>query len=152
MTAEELFLQRCNQLAELEQSENEIDLLDLGAILRQLLIDKSSLIDTVNANRLKITYRVGDFSEPADQHTVALVLADGLDPETRRPGLPSREMKRDQLLKHVVIYDRNERYTVFQVIDVAANVAGGVHLDPKRLKEGLADFSRRLRLGGIRQG
>jgi hypothetical protein len=48
MDAEKLFIERCNQIRELAQSHKEIDLLDLGANLRQLFVDDHPLVHQAN--------------------------------------------------------------------------------------------------------
>jgi hypothetical protein len=151
MNADRLFLERFRQLAELEQSPNEIDLLDIGAILRQLLADSHSLVGTVNAaSKLKLVFRVSDFSYAPDEFTALLVLEDGLDLEASFPGKPTRELKLDQFLRHVVIHTPGAQHAILDVIRTAANVSGGVHHDPKGAARGLAAFGQQLNLRDTR--
>jgi hypothetical protein len=59
MRAEPLFLRRCEQVANFLQSQSEVDLLDIARILRQIMMDNHSLMDTANINRIKTSYSVG---------------------------------------------------------------------------------------------
>ena len=52
MRAEPLFLRRCEQVANFLQSQSEVDLLDIARILRQIMMDNHSLMDTANINRM----------------------------------------------------------------------------------------------------
>src|ERR1700686_26238 len=100
MDAEPLFLQRCGQLTALLQSDSEIDLLDIGAILRQLLLDKNKLMDAANKEGIKPKFHVGlsvyGPNEHADKTFWSMI--DGIDPEVRRPGAPSAHFGRDEFL------------------------------------------------------
>lgn len=135
MDAEPLFLQRCGQLAALLQSDNEIDLLDIGAILRQLLLDKNKLMDAANKEGIKPKFHVGVSHYGPDEHAAKTFWStiDGIDPEIR-PGAPSAHLGRDDFLKHVVINYFGKNITIRDIIDHTANVAGGVHLDPRPKK------------------
>src|SRR6266436_383586 len=99
MDAEALFLQRCRQIDELMRSHNEIDLLDLGAMLRQLLLDDHPLLHKANSkSRLRLQFHVGEFRNQPDQYMEAQSLEDGLDPETRPPGSPSKQVNFDHFI------------------------------------------------------
>lgn len=155
MQAERLFLERCDQIAHRVHSPREIDLLDLASGLRQLLLDGPPLIHKVNrTHRLKLRFRVGNFTLQPDKFTTVLALEDGLDPDTARPGKPVSEVDLDGLLAHKVIIMRQASHSVAHVIRFAANVAGGVHHDqkPREAQIVLADYSAMFGLGGLPAG
>jgi hypothetical protein len=152
MEAEPLFIQRCEQIVLLLQSQKEMELLDLGGLLRQLLMDKFSLLDTANKNRVKPIFHVGQFTLQPDKYTQWLALEDGLDPETRPPWKPSTNLTRDEFLRHVVIVANGVPISVKDVIFYAANIAGGVHHDPRSKTDALAVFSKHLGIGGLPAG
>jgi hypothetical protein len=155
LQAERLFLERCDQIARRTQSPQEIDLLDLPAALRQLLLDGPPLVHKVNrTHRLKLRFRVGNFTMQPDKFTVVLALEDGLDPDTGRPGRPVSEVDLDGFLAHKVIILRQASHSVADVIRFAANVAGGVHHDqkPKEAQKILADYGAMFGLGGLPAG
>ncbi|MGN7883667.1 hypothetical protein [Ensifer sp. 22460] len=152
MHAELLFIRRCEQAAELLHSRDEAELLDLAGLLRQMLMDRFSLMDAVNTNRIKAKFHVGASSyagpDPYEKQTFWTIL-DGLDPEIRRPGAPSVTLTRQQFLKHVVINAHGNKITIQDVIEYAANVAGGVHFDPRPRPEPIARVNRTVNVKGI---
>jgi hypothetical protein len=128
MDAASLFLARCKQIETAMQSNKEIELLDLSAHLRQLLIDETSPLHKLNRERrLKLKFVVGDFTQRPDSHTAILSLEDGVDPESRRPGAPRKELRLGGFLDHTILYLRGQPRSVGDIIKYAANVAGGVH-------------------------
>jgi hypothetical protein len=152
MDAEKLFIERCNQTSELAQSHKEIDLLDLGANLRQLLVDDHPLVHQANrTHRLKLTFHVGEFQVKPDQYTAILSLEDGLDPDTRPPSAPSRYVNFDGFVNHNILFLSGKGHSVRDVIQLAANVAGGVHRtdDPREKQKLIADYSRSVSIGGL---
>jgi hypothetical protein len=152
MDAERLFIQRCERTGELAQSQKEIDMLDLAANLRQLLVDDYPLVHQANAeNRLKLTFRVGEFRNQPDQYTAILALEDGLDPDTRPPGSPSREVNFNGFMNHRILFLKGKGHSVQDVIQMAANVAGGVHRtdNPSDKQKLIADYSRSVSIGGL---
>jgi len=155
MDAEPLFLQRCEQIAILLQSHNEVELLHLGGLLRQLIMDKYSLLDTANKNRIKPVFYVGVLGAVAEQRKpLFAAIEDGLDPETGRPGRPTARLTRDDFLKHIVMMarDNDVMVTVKDVISHAANVAGGIHHDPRPKTDPLSTFGKFLQIGGYPVG
>lgn len=119
-------------MALLLKSNEEIELLDLSGILLQLLLDKKSVVDTVNINRLKLEFHVGTWRIPPHPRTIFQTLEDGIDPETSRPGGPTMKLSRAKFLNHPVTYVEGGHYILVKdVIKYAANVAGGKHHDPK---------------------
>jgi hypothetical protein len=156
MEAEKLFLVRCRQIASLLESNNEVDLLDLSGLLRQLLLDQHALVDSVNggsSEKVKLEFYVGAFSHAPDQFASLLFLEDGIDPQTRRPGAPSAVLSMGNFLNHAVIYASGEHLTIKDVIKHAAESAGGVHHNPHSKKHRvLAQLSRRAAVGGLPLG
>jgi hypothetical protein len=152
MDPEPLFLRRCEQMAALVQSNDEVDLLDVARLLRQILMDKHSLLDAANKSRVKIKFHVGvssyDVPDPHEKATFWMIL-DGLDPEIRRPGAPSAHLTHNQFLQHVVINDHGTKITIKDVIDNAAHVSGGVHYDPRLKNTPIAHVNRKVSVLGF---
>lgn len=148
-----LFLERCRQVDALMKSQKEIDLLDLSARLRQLLLDGNALVHQANQNyRIKFVFRVGEFrGPPPDEHDVILSLEDGLDPDTRRPGGLAKEVNLDGFLAHKVLYLRGKAYSVRDIIKHASDAAGGVHRsdNPSEQHKKIADYSSGFGIGGL---
>jgi hypothetical protein len=117
MDAERLFVERCRQLENLMKSHNEIDLLDVSAILRQLLLDDTPLAHKANQkHRIKFSFIVGLFRNAPDEHTDFLILEDGVDPQTRPPGSPSKEVNFGGFIKHEVLFIKGHGETIRDVI------------------------------------
>ena len=152
MQPEPLFLRRCEQAAVLMQSNDEAELLDLAGLLRQLLMDKYSLMDTANASCVKPKFHVG-VSRYAGNDQFAdktfWTILDGLDPEIRAPDAPSAHLTRDAFLKHVVINDHGKSITIKDIIEHAANVSGGVHHDPRPKNSPVSNVNRKVVVYGI---
>jgi hypothetical protein len=145
-----LFLERCEQIDDLVKSSREIDLLDLSAHLRQVLLD--GLVHKANlVPRLSLRFRVGEFRLSPDRYTVVLGLEDGLDPETASPGKTSKEVDVDGFVGHVVLFLNGKGHTVGDVIKLAANVAGGVHHtdNPREQQRLIAEYSAAYGIGGL---
>jgi hypothetical protein len=152
MDAGSLFLARCKQIETAMQSTNEIELLDLSAYLRQLLIDHTSPLHTVNQERrLKLKFVVGEFTQRPDSYTAILSLEDGVDPESRRPGMPRKEVSLGGFLDHTILYLRGQPRSVRDVINFAANVAGGVHHAPTPAEQQklIHNYSSQISIGGL---
>lgn len=153
MDAERLLLARCKQLAVLVQSNDEVELLDMASLIRQLLFDQHSLTDSVNKGRNKVNlmFHVGDFSYPPDQYVTLMSLEDGIDPHTRRPGSPSLSLSRKRFQNHVIAHGAGQQLTIMEAIKFAANVAGGRHHDPypKDKDKIIASLSKQHRIGGL---
>lgn len=135
MSPDTLFLRRCEQVATFVASNDQIDLLDLSGTLSQLLCDRHSLVDVANTDKLKITFQVGTFEWEPDEYTDLLLLEDGLDPDTARPGKQTMQLTKAQFLGHPIIWAEKRWHTVNDVIGHARNVAGGRHYDPHNKKE-----------------
>ena len=155
MDVDTLFLERCRQVEKAAQSSNEVDLLDLSARLRQLLLDKRPLIHEANRERrLKLRFVVGEFTLKPDVHTSILSLEDGVDPEIRRPGAPRKEVNLEGFLSHKIVYLKGHPRSVSDVINFAANVAGGVHRteNPEERQRLFAAFASSVSIGGFPGG
>src|SRR5258706_12455523 len=110
MDPEPLFPRRCEQIAELMQSRDEIDLLDVAGLLRQVIMDKHSLLDTANKNRIKPKFHVG-VSRYADN-----------DPYEKSTFLKFRQYKFQLLclFLHLLLYSLRLLYPFFlQLITLA---------------------------------
>jgi hypothetical protein len=152
MEAEPLFLQRCEQIALLIQSDKEIDLLDLGGRLRQLLMDNYSLMDTANSGRIKPKFHVGVSRYAGDDEFAEKTfwsILDGIDPENRAPGAPSAHLTRDAFLKHVVANDHGKSITIKDVIEHTSNKSGGIHHDPRPNSSSAAKMDRTITVHGF---
>jgi hypothetical protein len=152
MDAEPLFLARCKQIELGMQSTNEIELLDLSAHLRQLLIDDTSPLHTVNRQRrLKLEFVVSEFTQAPDSHTAIQSLEDGVDPETRRPGAPRKKLSLGSFLDHTVLYLRGQPRSVGDIIKYAAHVAGGVHhaATPSEKQALMFSYASQVSIGGL---
>jgi hypothetical protein len=136
------------------QSDNHIDLLDIAAILRQLLLDKNKLMDAANKGGIKPKFHVGVSVYGPDEHADKTFwsMIDGIDPEIRRPGMPSAQLSRDDFLSHVVINNFGKTISIRDIIDHAANVAGGVHLDPRPKNTPIAEAERTVMVRGYPVG
>jgi hypothetical protein len=151
MDAAQLFLARCKQIETAMVSTNEIELLDLSAHLRQLLIDETSPLHRVNREpRLKLKFVVGEFRQRPDNHTRILSLEDGVDPEIRPPGSPRKEVGLGGFLGHTIVYLQGQPRSVENVIKFGANVAGGVHqATPSDRQKLIYDYSSQVSIGGL---
>lgn len=151
MDVNSLFLERCRQVARLLESRNEIDHLDLAAILRQLFLDDYPLTHKVNQEfRLKLRFRVGKFRHEPDEHTSFQSLEDGVDPETRPPGSQSQEVNFDGFINHKILFIKGRWHSIRDVIKHASDVQGGVHRsDPKEQHRLIAAYSASFKIGGL---
>jgi hypothetical protein len=125
--ARKLLIERCEEMEQKLKSPKEIDALDLGRILRQLLVDQHRLVDTANINKIPIRFRVHKLVKPPPGLSDATVesLQDGLDPDTAPPFLPPPiELTLDQFLKHVVLIINAQPHSVKDVIKFAARAMG----------------------------
>jgi len=152
MEAAALFLERCKQVEALMQSHAEIDMLDLAARLRQLLLDDDPLTHQANReSRLKLRFVVGLFRSQPDARVTIASLEDGLDPETRPPGSPSKEVNLDGFTAHEVLFLNGRGFSVRDVIKHASDAAGGIHRDanPKEQHKQIAEYSAGFGIGGL---
>lgn len=155
MRPNKLFLERCDQMALLLESRKEVELLDLGGLLRQLLFDKKSLVDTVNTKPISLEFHVSAWPHIGTGGPPTLFsLEDGLDPETAPPGMQTITLSRDQFGNYPVTYFQGQPVTVKDVIRYASNVAGGVHYDPQPRAEFdlMGVLSQRFGIAGLPLG
>ena len=157
MDPKPLFIARCEQLEELLKSNDELSAIDLSRILRQLLVDQHSLVHTVNVNKIPIRFLVNKFREmPQGLPPLTFgLLEDGLDPDTSPPIYPPPvELTLGDFLNCVVLIINGQQHTVKDIIRFAANVAGGIHHDPKPKVEyaAIKAFSEMFGIGGLPAG
>ena len=134
MTPEQVFLHRFAQLEQILASRQVAALLDLALILRQLLVDGTTLTASVNRNhRLKLRFTVGQSTQQSLEGMFARGIplpmmmwqGDVMD------GQWTQTLTLDEFLKHGMAHFNGEHYTVRQIIKACANRLGGVHLgDP----------------------
>jgi hypothetical protein len=131
ISAEELFIRRFDDLRVGLQARDDFDLLKVGAILRQLLVDEHPLVHQANtATRLKLRFRVNASRLRADDlqvETMIHLMGLGLDSTAFVTSGDVEEMNIDQFLKVVMISGDDRNVTVLDVIKHAANKAGGIH-------------------------
>jgi hypothetical protein len=155
MDADRLFLERARQISKLMESHNEIELLDLSGHLRQLLVDAYPLIHKANErHRLKLRFKVGMFRQTPDQFVLFQSLEDGVDPDCRPPGSPSKEVDLSGFLKYEVLFIKGSPRTVQDMIQFAANVAGGIHHtnNSSERQRIIAEYSTSMGIGGLPAG
>jgi hypothetical protein len=135
MQVEELFLRTVEDLRDRVQEGDEYALIRATALLRQLILDGANLVDQVNrAHKLKIRYTVcgKKFSEhilarkPALFSSLGGIHVSGLFAHQRE------ECTREQFLKTIVLSVGGHTFTIQDLIDHAAHVAGGVHAGSAR--------------------
>lgn len=141
MHPDRLFLARCDHIAFLQKASNEAEVLLLGGLLRQMLVDKHSLMDIVNTGRLKVRFSI---PEPAyDENTLrkdGVFWYQNIYDETLNP--VRRELSKDQFLAYKLVFARGDYATVKGLIRHSANVAGGFHFDPNPDPEYVAITAR----------
>lgn len=149
MRPEPLFLSRCSRMASLLQSSDEAEVLELAAIMRQLILDKHSLFAVVNLRKIPIRFRVvrNDFdafaSMPSGPPAVRYVR---INPVARMNPDYIVKLTHEEFLQHKSMYVGVQALTVKELIRHAAHVAGGIHYDPQPKPE----YERvNLVLGGI---
>ncbi len=109
-------------MAGLLESQDELELLDLAAILRQFFADEKALVDTVNTRRIPVRFHVGLLTYPAVGFAPALLsLEDGIDPETGRPGRATTYLSSSgEFLNHGVMSSGEQVLTIKGVIKWAS--------------------------------
>jgi len=150
---ETLFLRTLVDLQERANSSDAYEVLGISALLRKLLLDGGPLVDQVNRKYgLKLEYEICKSSgPPAGLPPPAIYsVEDGLDPDTAPPFLPRIRVKRDQLLKQVLLVTGGHEHSLRDVVLFAANVMGGVHAgSPQDEKEQALDqIASMFALGG----
>jgi hypothetical protein len=125
MDVDRLFLETLDDLeTRIQQDASEYDLLRAAALLRELLLDESRLVDRVNrapkvAPRFRLRVKTAD---PGNEFEFWL----GLDPSAK-VDVPISVLDLKELLRTSLVFLPSSRITVRQVIALAANVRGGVH-------------------------
>lgn len=139
MDPDKLFLERCERIELLMESNEEIDVLDLSGVLRQLLFDQKSLVDTVNRNKVSIKFRVSAWPELMQKLTaltggkMPLFASHGnmLDPEVDPQNSKVVTLSRAEFGNYPVTFWGGKAVTIKDVIKYGANVAGSIHHDPQ---------------------
>lgn len=124
-------------------------MIDCAHYLHQILLDKHTLISTVNTKRLKIRFearQLKDLNLPAgfpQIHVRALGL--GIDPVQAPAPVPGIRVGVDAFLKlHIMTVD-DVKLTVKHVIGYVRNVDGGGHYDPTALT---GEYALLRKIGG----
>ena len=135
MHPDRLFLARCQKLAILKDSEDEIDVLDTALILRKFLYDTSPLIDTVNKKCVKIRYTVPKKSP----ELISLMGSSGMYYSSLVANeVFSRQvvsLNKKLFLSYELFHSKGSYVTVQDVIKHAVIVAGAVHHTPNPKEE-----------------
>jgi hypothetical protein len=149
MDVDRLFLETLDDLeTRIRQDASEYDLLRAAALLRELLLDESRLVDQVNrAPKVSLRFRLRvKTPDPGNEFEFWL----GLDPSAKGD-VPISELDLKELLRTSLVFLPSSRITVRQVITLAANVRGGVHrgkpTDPAH--EAFENFPLKLRHGDM---
>lgn len=125
MDIDRLFLDTLADLESRTQPDaSEYDLLRAAALLRELLVDASPLVDQVNRTpRTTVRFRLR-VKSPDPAHEFEMWLA--IDPSAK-VDVPIQELDLRELLRVPLVFLPTSRITIRQVITLAANVRGGVH-------------------------
>lgn len=133
-TKEKVYLNILNELRERLEKRTEYDVLKTSGLIRQLLIDRNSLINQINKiYRIKIKYIVQkrfEFPKPA-------TLPDGSQPQILFQSifiLPGESTSVEELLlqdflKYELLYYEEKGFSVLDIIKICANKYGGIHFD-----------------------
>lgn len=132
LSSEELLVHRYNDLLTgVNDARDGYDIVNLGAILRQLLLD--GLVDRANQNhRIKLRFVINRPSAASELPVKPDILFHGeaINPRSITTAKGQESVKLDGFLKLVIIEIEGEQFTVKDIIKYAANKAGGVHFDP----------------------
>ena len=153
MESDQLFLATLQDLRRLVSHGDDYSMLRASALLRQLLLNGSALVHIVNRGpRLKLRFPV------CGRAYTAMVIKDGAVFYSALGGIHSSgPMERtcemislDQFLATIVLKLGDQILTVHHLIDIAANVLGGVHKgEPEdAMAKALAEFSRVVSIAG----
>jgi hypothetical protein len=121
------------------------------AIIRQLFLDRSALVDRVNQNyRERLTFEVVQpepFSVLGVPAPDVWCTIDTIDPRMAPPQRPRVKKNRDGFFGMVLGVVEGQEYTVRDVVSFVANVMGGVHAgEPRDVKDLALNKVRELRL------
>lgn len=123
------------------------NLLRASGLVRQLLLDKYSLVDIVNAEyRQKLRFRVLETPTAAVPPDYAW---HPIDPDlpTPPPGVGTvKVLTREELWKLTCLISDGKQYSIKDVLVACANIHGGIHLDkPGLANHWLSDFDALMR-------
>jgi hypothetical protein len=138
-----LFLKTLEDIESRLTQTDPYEILLIAGLLRKLFLDDHPLVDQVNrTHRIKLEFQVAvsiNKPEEGDKNSLWSV-QDGLDPDTAPPGKNRQLLSRDQFFQTVVAMIYGPSFTVRDVIQFEANVAGAVHAGaPKTDKEKALD-------------
>jgi hypothetical protein len=141
----ELFVHRYDELVDLSAVADDIRALRIAGVLRQLFIDGTPLVHLANREqRLRLQFSINDVP-PLAIPGATVLLTSALLPSAGPFGGAARSVKLNDFLSTWIIQHEARRYTVHDVIDFAANKAGGVHLD----RRGTEGSSLAVALSGL---
>ena len=153
MNPNALFLRTLSDIENRLTMSDPYEVLLIAGLLRKLFLDDFPLVDQVNrVHRIKLEFEVALPSgrpKPEDSDCFWTV-QDGLDPDTAAPGKPRQVLSRDQFFSETVTVIFGRVYSVRDIIQFEANVAGAVHAGaPKSDKEkALHELGASLGVGG----
>jgi hypothetical protein len=130
MDANTLFAKTLEDIESRLLETDPYEILMIAGLLRKLFLDDHPLVDQVNrTHRVKFEFEVTvPVNKPDEGDTNSLwSVLDGLDPDTAIPGKARLKLSRDQFFQTVVAIVYGPSYTVRDVIQFEANVAGAVH-------------------------
>jgi hypothetical protein len=135
---DELFLRTLQDLHSRVESGDEYSLVRATALLRQLLLDDTRLVDRVNqTHRLRLRFEVcgRPYAEVVLQLSPAFYSRLGGIHKSGPFPHQMEALSRDDFLKTTVLFLDARRITIGDLITYAANVAGGVHTGNPRTDE-----------------
>lgn len=129
ISAEELLVRRFDDLLLGLSARDDYEVVKVGAILRQLLLDDIPLMHKANRHhRLKLRFTVNDiFSKPLPIQPDVQFVAGGFDPSMVSLPAGTKSISLGQFLGLEILNSRTHKFTVRELIKYAANKAGGVH-------------------------
>ncbi|MCC8991413.1 MAG: hypothetical protein LM514_02215 [Streptococcus sp.] len=153
MDANTLFLKTLEDIESRLSQSDPYEILLIAGLLRKLFLDDHPLVDQVNRTyRVKLEFEVTASTNKPDEGDKNSLwsVQDGLDPETAMPGKKRLLLSRDQFFQTVVAMVFGPSFTVRDVIQFEANVAGAVHAGaPKTEKEKALDtVGKSVGIGG----
>jgi len=156
---EKLFCDKYDDLEELVKSLIPYDLSRASAIIRQLIIDGSPLMDQINrTHKLNIIFPVSkinipDLNAPLNRGLEYWDIQDGLYLEEMKPE-QLEHVKRDKLLSKGIMIVKGKEITVKDAVKYEANTQGAVHSREadltKEEEEKMDLLARTIRVGGYR--
>jgi hypothetical protein len=136
--ANELFVERLNQLAIGVEQADRLDVLPVALALRQLLLDAEPLVHQLNrppvALRLRFTVNK-EANTPGVAEPVFSFPGLAMDPNTFVSVAGTEELKLDEFLTYPVVKADSGDVTVHDLIDYLCHKAGAVHYVADRSRE-----------------